>query len=39
MSQRLRGEIWKSNQKVVMNEDLVQNSVMNEKLVQKGRDE
>ena len=27
---------WKSNQKIVMSEELVQNIVMNEDLVQKG---
>ena len=29
----LKGENWKSNQKIVMNEELFQNGVTNEKLV------
>ena len=32
----LERKIWKSNQKVVMNEEMPQNGVMNEELVQKG---
>ena len=34
MSQRPRMENLKSNQKIVMNEELVPNAVMNEELVQ-----
>ena len=33
MSQTLRRKIWTSNQKVVMDEELVQKGVMDEKLV------
>ena len=35
MSQRLEGKFWKSDQKVVMNEELVQNSAMDEELIRR----
>ena len=36
MSQRPRGKFWNSDQKIVMDEELVQNEVMDEEVVQNG---